>query len=182
MSRRHVAVFHADDCHLCDRAIEVVRSAQTELEFDLELVDLCAVPLALGYAIGRVGCQLSGDGDYGKAWDGPWAMGYPDGKVPTAPGEEVHPTPVYETLAMGLFAWALWQLRDRFRPGVLFAIYLVGAGVERLLVEFLRRNDDVAAGLTAAQLESLVLIAIGGIWLTIVATRGSLRATDAGLT
>ena len=42
--------------------------------------------LALGYAIGRIGCQVSGDGDYGRAWDGPWAMGYPDGTVPTAPG------------------------------------------------------------------------------------------------
>ena len=58
------------------------------------------MPLALGYAIGRIGCQLSGDGDYGEAWDGPWAMAYPDGTVPT--DEEVHPTPVYETLAMGL--------------------------------------------------------------------------------
>ncbi len=49
----------------------------------LALLDLAAPALALGYAIGRVGCQLSGDGDYGKAWDGPWAMSYPDGTVPT---------------------------------------------------------------------------------------------------
>ena len=55
--------------------------------------------LALGYAGGRVGCQVSGDGDYGKPWDGPWAMAYPDGVVPT--DEKVHPTPIYETLAMG---------------------------------------------------------------------------------
>ena len=66
----------------------------------LALLDLCAPALALGYAIGRCGCQLSGDGDYGKAWDGPWAMSYPDGTVPT--DETVHPTPIYETLAMGL--------------------------------------------------------------------------------
>ena len=92
----------------------------------LALLDLAAPALALGYAIGRCGCQLSGDGDYGKAWDGPWAMSYPDGTVPT--DETVHPTPVYETLAMGLGAWLLWQLRDRFRAGVLFAIYLVYAG------------------------------------------------------
>ena len=63
-------------------------------------VDVAAVPLAAAYAIGRIGCQLAGDGDYGMAWDGPWAMAYPDGTVPTT--EEVHPTPVYETLAMGL--------------------------------------------------------------------------------
>src|SRR5687768_17972430 len=51
----------------------------------------------------RSGCQLSGDGDYGIASDVPWAMAYPDGTVPTT--EEVHPTPMYETLAMGLIAW-----------------------------------------------------------------------------
>src|SRR4051794_30535779 len=50
---------------------------------NVALLDLCAVPLALGYAIGRIGCQLSGDGDYGIAWDGPWAMAYPKGTVPT---------------------------------------------------------------------------------------------------
>ena len=49
----------------------------------LALLDLAAPALALGYAIGRCGCQLSGDGDYGKAWNGPWAMSYPDGTVPT---------------------------------------------------------------------------------------------------
>ena len=56
--------------------------------------------------------------------------------------QEVHPTPVYETLAMGLVAWLLWRLRDRFRPGILFALYLVLSGLERFLVEFVRRNDE----------------------------------------
>ena len=69
------------------------------------LLDLCAAPLALGYAIGRIGCQVSGDGDYGKAWDGPWAMAYPDGTEPI--DETVHPTPIYETLSMGLVAYLL---------------------------------------------------------------------------
>ena len=64
-----------------------------------QLFDVAAVPLAIGYAIGRVGCQLSGDGDYGIHSDLPWAMAYPDGTVPTT--DTVHPTPVYETLAMG---------------------------------------------------------------------------------
>jgi phosphatidylglycerol---prolipoprotein diacylglyceryl transferase len=135
----------------------------------LALLDLCAVPLALGYAIGRCGCQLSGDGDYGKAWDGPWAMSYPDGTVPT--DQKVHPTPVYETLAMGLGAYLLWQLRDRFRAGVLFAIYLVYAGSERFLVEFLRRNDDALLGLTQPQLESAVMIFGGAVWLFLVRHR-----------
>jgi phosphatidylglycerol---prolipoprotein diacylglyceryl transferase len=139
----------------------------------LALLDLAAPALALGYAIGRCGCQLSGDGDYGKAWDGPWAMSYPDGTVPT--DRTVHPTPVYETLAMGLGAWMLWQLRDRFRLGVLFAIYLLYAGAERFLVEFLRRNSDVALGLTAAQLESLGMALVGAAWIVAVRRRhGSL--------
>ena len=51
----------------------------------LGLLDLCAAPLALGYAIGRIGFQISGDGDYGKPSDLPWAMSYPDGTVPTGP-------------------------------------------------------------------------------------------------
>jgi phosphatidylglycerol:prolipoprotein diacylglycerol transferase len=54
---------------------------------------------------------------------------------------------------------------------MLFALYLVGAGLERFLVEFLRRNTDVAIGLTAAQFESLALLAVGVIWIAIVLRR-----------
>jgi phosphatidylglycerol:prolipoprotein diacylglycerol transferase len=91
----------------------------------------------------------------------------------------VHPTPIYETLAMGLLAYVLWQLRDRVRPGVLFALYLVFAGAERFLIEFIRRNDDVAFGLTAAQLESLSLFVVGAVWLLLVGRRGGLLRDDA---
>jgi phosphatidylglycerol---prolipoprotein diacylglyceryl transferase len=136
------------------------------------LLDLCSVPLALGYAIGRIGCQVSGDGDYGKPWHGPWAMAYPHGTVPTT--LTVHPTPIYETLAMGLVALWLWRMRDRARPGVLFASYLVLAGTERLLVEFLRRNARVFAGLTAPQLESIAIMVVGVAWLWLLARRGGL--------
>ena len=139
----------------------------------LMLADVAAVPLTIGYAIGRVGCQLSGDGDYGRAWDGPWAMAYPDGTVPT--DTPVHPTPIYETLFMGLAALVLWRLRDRFRPGILFALYLMVAGFERFMVEFVRRNDDVALGLTQAQLLSVAMILFGGIWIGTIAVRGQLR-------
>ena len=124
-----------------------------------QLLDVCSVPLALGYAIGRVGCQLSGDGDYGVESDVPWAMAYPDGTVPTT--DEVHPTPVYETFVMGVGALVLWHLRDRFPTGVLFGLYLILAGGERFLVEIVRRNDSVVAGLTQPQLISLVLMALG---------------------
>jgi len=123
------------------------------------LFDTAAAPLAIGYAIGRVGCQLSGDGDYGIHSNLPWAMSYPDGTVPTT--DTVHPTPVYETLAMGVTAAVLWRLRDRFAPGVLFGLYLVISGIERFLVEFIRRNEEIVAGLTQPQLISLVLTVLG---------------------
>jgi phosphatidylglycerol:prolipoprotein diacylglycerol transferase len=126
---------------------------------EARLFDLAAPGLAVGYAIGRVGCQLSGDGDYGEATDLPWGMAYPDATVPTT--DDVHPTPVFETVAMGLIALVLWNLRDRFPPGLLFGLYLVLAGLERLLIELIRRNDAVVAGLTQAQLVSLAMIALG---------------------
>jgi phosphatidylglycerol:prolipoprotein diacylglycerol transferase len=131
----------------------------------LALLDFCAPLLALGYAIGRIGCQVSGDGDYGKPSHLPWAMAYPDGTVPT--DDRVHPTPIYETLAMGLVAVLLWRWRDRFAAGTLFALYLVLAGLERLLVEFIRRNDHVALGLTLPQLISVAMIAVGAGWLRV---------------
>jgi phosphatidylglycerol---prolipoprotein diacylglyceryl transferase len=150
-------------------ALAVLAWARYRGFLGLRLLDVAAPGLALGYAVGRVGCQLSGDGDYGRAWDGPWAMAYPDGTVPTS--EEVHPTPVYEALAMGFGAWLLWRLRDRFRPGVLFALYLLYAGAERFLVEFLRRNEDAALGLTTAQLESAAIMLAGAAWLLAVRRR-----------
>ena len=74
---------------------------------------------------------------------------------------------------MCLLAYLLWQLRDRVRPGVVFALYLVGSGLERFLVEFIRRNKEVLAGLTAPQLESLGLLVIGLVWLAMM--RGGCR-------
>ena len=91
---------------------------------------------------------------------------------------DVHPTPVFETVAVGLIALVLWHLRDRFRPGVLFALYLVLTGIERLLIEFIRRNDAVLAGLTTAQLFSLVMVAGGA---AISSTAGSTRRLRARL-
>ena len=142
----------------------------------LQMFDVASIPLAAGYAIGRIGCQLAGDGDYGVAWDGPWAMAYPDGTVPTT--EAVHPTPVYETLVMGLVAVLLWRWRHRWRPGTLFGVYLFLAGAERFLVEFVRRNDDVLLGLTQPQLLSVVMMAGGGVWIWLV-SRGARSAAPA---
>jgi phosphatidylglycerol:prolipoprotein diacylglycerol transferase len=160
-------------------AIGVLLWAKRRGMLGLGLLDLCAVPLALGYAIGRIGCQVSGDGDYGKPSHLPWAMGYPHGTVPTPPGVRVHPTPIYETLAMGLVAWLLWRYRDRVRPGIVFAWYLVGAGLERFAVEFLRRNAEVAGGLTVPQLESIGMALAGAAWLILAARRGGIRAMAA---
>src|SRR3954452_13794198 len=144
-------------------ALGVVLWAWRRRWLGLALLDTAAIPLALGYAIGRIGCQLSGDGDYGKHTDLPWGMSYPDGTVPTT--DTVHPTPVYETLSMGLVALLLWRLRDRLRPGLVFALWLGVAGAQRVLVEFIRRNDPVALGLTLPQLVSLAMMIAGGIWL-----------------
>jgi phosphatidylglycerol:prolipoprotein diacylglycerol transferase len=99
-------------------------------------------------------------------------MAYPHGTKPI--DIPVHPTPIYETLAMGLVAYLLWRLRDRYRAGVLFCIYLMLAGAERLLVEFVRRNEHVFLGLTQAQLISLAMIVAGAVWLTVKASRGTL--------
>ena len=142
---------------------------------ELQLLDILGTMLALGYAIGRIGCQVSGDGDYGIRSSLPWAMGYPHGTVPTPLGVTVQPTPIYETVSMCLLAYLLWRMRDRVRPGVVFACYLLLSGLERFLVEFIRRNSEVLAGLTAAQLESLALCAAGLAWLVAMARGGGLE-------
>ena len=144
-------------------ALAVCAWAYYRGELNLQLADAVVPSLAAAYAIGRIGCQLAGDGDYGKNWDGPWAMAYPHGTVPTT--ATVHPTPIYEIIVMGGFTLLLWHWRDRWRPGTLTAIYLIGAGLERFLVEFLRRNADAALGLTQPQLVSVAMILAGGAWL-----------------
>jgi phosphatidylglycerol:prolipoprotein diacylglycerol transferase len=161
-------------------AIAVLVWMRWRQAFELRMFDICATALALGYAIGRIGCQVSGDGDYGIRSSLPWAMGYPHGTLPTPPGVRVQPTPIYETVTMCLLAYLLWRLRDRVRPGVVFALYLVGSGLERFLVEFIRRNKEVLVGLTAPQLESVVLFTIGLAWLAMMARRRGLAGLTPG--
>ncbi|HTD57322.1 MAG TPA: prolipoprotein diacylglyceryl transferase family protein [Solirubrobacteraceae bacterium] len=161
-------------------AIGVIAWLRWRGALNLVMVDMCATVLALGYGIGRIGCQVSGDGDYGIRSKLPWAMGYPHGTVPTPAGVTVQPTPIYETLAMCLLAYFLWQLRDRVRPGVVLGLYLVLSGLERLLVEFVRRNKEVLAGLTAPQLESVVLMVLGALLLVLMARRGGWASSAGG--
>lgn len=144
-------------------AIAVIAWAKLRGMLNVTLLDLCAPGLALGYAIGRAGCQISGDGDYGNKTDLPWGMAYPDGAVPT--DVKVHPSPIYESLAMGIVALWLWRKRDAYRPGVLFAWWLLLSGLERFLVEFVRRNEVTAVGITVPAIEALVLALAGAVWL-----------------
>jgi len=159
-------------------AIAVLARAWWRGMLNLGLLDLASMPLAMGYAIGRIGCQLSGDGDYGKVSSLPTAMSYPHGTVPTPRGVTVLPTPIYETVAMGIVAWGLWRMRDAFRPGALFAFYLLFSGVERLLIEFIRRNHRVAIGLTVPQFESIALMVVALVWLVLLSRSGGIRVLD----
>lgn len=122
--------------------------------------DAIAPALALGYGIGRIGCFLSGDGDYGPPSDLPWAMAFPNGMVPTT--QIVHPTPLYEALlAWAIFAFLFRVKPFQSRPGGMFWTYLLLASVERFVAEFYRLTPEVAFGLTLAQLISLGLLVVG---------------------
>jgi phosphatidylglycerol:prolipoprotein diacylglycerol transferase len=130
--------------------------------------DACAPAIALGQAIGRLGCQAAGDGDWGKETALPWGMAYPYAVVgwDKPPGVRVHPTPLYEAAAYAAIFALLWRLRREPAPdGAILALYLVLSGAARFLVEFVRVNPRIAFGLTEAQLVSLTLVVIGGWWL-----------------
>jgi phosphatidylglycerol:prolipoprotein diacylglycerol transferase len=140
------------------------------------LLDATAPAMMIGYGIGRIGCQISGDGDWGIAADMAlkpawlptwfWAQTYENnivGEVIAAPG--VYPTPMYET-AMALVCFAiLWAVRKHpFKMGWVFSVYLILAGVERLLIEQIRVNPvlDVAGVMgTQAQMIAVTLIVLG---------------------
>lgn len=141
----------------------------------LLMLDAASPAAALGYGIGRIGCLISGDGDYGKPTTLPWGMAFPNGLDPTtyecvkwgaAPDCRVHPTPIYEFLVAVLIFWILWKygaraLKERARDGVVFAAYLVLTGLARFLVEFIRINPRSFNGLTNAQVASIVSVLAG---------------------
>ena len=134
----------------------------------LVFMDVCSPAAAVGYAIGRIGCLLSGDGDYGIPTTLPWGMSFPNGVVPTT--ERVHPTPIYEFfiwLAIAAFLWRLGKNTSTTggRMGEIFGGYLILTGIARFLIEFIRINPRSFFGLSNAQTASLVSILAGIVLL-----------------
>lgn len=153
----------------------------------LTMLDAGSCAAATGYGIGRIGCFLSGDGDYGVPTSLPWGVSFPNGIVPTT--ARVHPTPIYELIVSVVIAIILWKLgkrqvqrastgssnssaygsstgssRGATEPsGFVFASYLVLTGVARFLVEFIRINPRSFLGMTNAQVGSLISVLVGMI-------------------
>jgi len=159
-----------------------------------KMADATAPALALAYAVGRVGCFLVGD-DWGRPTGAWYGVRFPQGAPPTrvdiierefgipvdpALVEEygqivpVHPTQLYEVGMSTLIFFLLWRIRrHQHRAGWLFMLWLILAGVERFLVEFVRAKDDRFLGaLTLAQVLSLAIVAVGIV--------GMMRARRAG--
>jgi len=135
--------------------------------------------LAIGHAIGRIGCFLVGD-DYGRPSQLPWAVAFPQGLPPTS--VPVHPTQLYEMAALLPVAWLLirWRKRGRSDAFVLGA-YLVLAGSIRFVIEFIRINVRVLGPLSVAHLASLAAIAGGVVLLSTTSLpAGNLRPRPQG--
>jgi phosphatidylglycerol:prolipoprotein diacylglycerol transferase len=120
-----------------------------------------APALAVGHAIGRVGCFMVGD-DYGRPSDLPWAVAFPEGLPPT--DVPVHPTQLYEAVALAVIAWALVRWRRWAVPDALvLGRYFVLAGTTRFAIEFIRVNVRVFGPFTVAHLLSFALVAAGAV-------------------
>lgn len=157
----------------------------------LPVMDAVAPALIVSYGVGRLGCHLAGDGDWGipaaaqPDWwflpDWLWAQDYPRnvlnrgvemadcvGKYCSHLPEAVYPTSVYETTMAFTIGLILWGLRKKTTPwpGLLFAIYLMFNGAERFLIEGIRVNDrhEGLGGFTQAEFIALILLGIGLVW------------------
>ncbi|HVO11085.1 MAG TPA: prolipoprotein diacylglyceryl transferase family protein [Vicinamibacteria bacterium] len=123
------------------------------------LLAAAAPAVAAGQALGRIGCFLVGD-DYGRPTGLPWGLAFPRGLPPTA--VPVHPTQIYEAAFLGVLTWLLLRWRRRGVPDLaLLGRYCLLAGGFRFLLEFVRVNVRVAAGLTVAQYASVLLLLAG---------------------
>ena len=129
----------------------------------MQVLSAVAPAMTLGHAVGRVGCFLVGD-DYGRPTSLPWGIAFPEGLPPTT--DRVHPTQLYEMGALLALTVGLLALRKRGAGSrTVFGIYLVAAGTIRFLVELVRVNVVVLAGLTTAQLFSVALAIAGAALL-----------------
>lgn len=155
-------------------------------------LDPIGVSIAAGYAVGRTGCWAVGD-DYGRAWNGPLAVRFPEGLPPSTAanmlreyGEPlpvgaspdtvltVHPTQLYETALGFAMFFVLWRLRDHHHAaGWLFGAYCLIAGLERFAIDFIRVSaEHLAIGLSAAQVIALALVGAGAVIMVLRRTRG----------
>ncbi len=148
----------------------------------------CTAPgLSVGYAFGRLGCHLSGDGCFGMPTELPWGMIYKAAPkdFDFARYQPVHPTPIYEAIvAFGVAAYLGWRDSDRkLRPGFLIALFFVLHGISRFVVEFIRVNERYwfdsgglrvadwqeylagSFGLSLSQWVSIAMIIAGAVWL-----------------
>jgi phosphatidylglycerol:prolipoprotein diacylglycerol transferase len=148
----------------------------------LRMLDLAAPAAAMGYAVGRIGCLTSGDGDYGINTTLPWGVHMMNGAdeyhralvLPHPPTALVQPTPVYEFLFGIVLFYACWRLGERHKPiGLLTGFYLVCSGVGRYLVEFVRINPKLYFGHTAsnAQVAALGTVVVGALVMVWAAKR-----------
>ena len=130
--------------------------------------------LAIGHAIGRVGCLLVGD-DYGRPTDLPWGIAFPEGLPPTE--VPVHPTMMYEAFLLVPLAWVLIRMRRRDTPpSTVLGFYLAAAGTIRFVIEFLRINERVAGPLSVAHIAALLAVAAGAAMLLTRAPAGARSA------
>jgi phosphatidylglycerol:prolipoprotein diacylglycerol transferase len=130
----------------------------------MRMLDLAAPAAAIGYGVGRIGCLLSGDGDYGINTTLPWGVHMAkDALVPPKPPNAlVQPTPVYELLFALALGWWLWKRGSRPRPlGFITGEYLMISGIGRFLVEFVRINPHVYWWMSNAQAAALGSIIFG---------------------
>jgi phosphatidylglycerol:prolipoprotein diacylglycerol transferase len=148
----------------------------------LGMLDLAAPAASVGYGVGRLGCLISGDGDYGIPTSLPWGMSFPHGLVPTT--QRVHPTPIYEllvSLAIAVYLWWRGKPRPEQRPmlgvGQITGEYLILSGIARFLVEFIRINPRIYWGMSNAQVASLGSIVAG--LLLLIWARKQARASVA---
>lgn len=157
-----------------------------------DFADALAPGLMLAYGIGRIGCHLAGDGDWGIPSDLSlkpdwlptwlWAETYPNAII-GSPAQPVYPTSIYEFIAaVGIFA-ALWAVRRHpYKGGWLFALYLVLSGVERFFIELIRVNPEYDLfGLTVTQAEviAVLLVAAGLAGLALLSRRRDRAAEEA---